>query len=91
MRKRRSDQSVSGTDGMLITRASGRGRRLFTRRPSRWTSFVIWGAVGIGAVCLIAKATSDRDPLEVVASGCIAVAAVALACGVLFRNLAGRT
>lgn len=76
---------------MLITRASGRGRRLFTRRASRWTSLVIWGAVGIGAVCLIARVTSDRDPLEVIASGCVAVAAAALAFGVLFRLLAGRT
>lgn len=52
---------------------------------------MIWGALGIGAVCLAAKATSDRDPLEVVAGGCVAVAAAALACGVLFRSLAGRT
>jgi hypothetical protein len=76
---------------MFITRANGRRRRLFTRRPSRWTVLVIRGAVGIGAVCLIAKATSDRDPLEVVGSGCVAVAAAALAGGVLFRILAGRT
>ena len=74
---------------MLITRASGEGRRLFSRPPRRWASLVIVAGVALGAVCLLAP-TSDRDPVELAAKGCVVVAAATVAVGLLFRILSSR-
>ncbi len=90
MRKRRADPGDGRPDRLLITRASGEGRRLFTRRPSRWASLLIWTAVVVGGACLIARVASGRDPIDTLAYGCAAVAATALASGVLLRMRTSR-
>jgi hypothetical protein len=91
MRKRGAESGDGRPARMLITHASGRGRRLFTRRPSRWAGLLIWTAVVVGAVCLIAKVASGRDPVNALAYGCAVVAATVLASGLLLRVLASRT
>ena len=90
MRKRRAASGSGRPDGPLITRASGGGRRLFTRRPSRLAAFLIWAGVVVGAACLIETVATDRDPVAAFAFACAVVVGVALVCGFLVRMLASR-
>lgn len=76
---------------MLITRASGGGRRLFTRRPSRLASLLIWVAVVVGAACLLVTIAFDRGSVAAIAFGCAAVVGAALGCGLLLRIFASRS
>lgn len=91
MRKRGAESGNGRPDGLLITRASGGGRRLFTRRPNRWGALLIWMAVAVGAACLIATVVSDREPVSAFALGCAGVVGVALVSGLLVRMFANRT
>lgn len=75
----------------MITRASGRGRRLFTRRRSRWAGLFIWVAVLLGALCLIGAVVFPREPGDALTLSCVAVAAAAMVCGLLVRMFANRT
>ena len=90
MRRRKTDESDS-SEGMLITRASGRGRRLFTGRQSRWARVLILAACLVAALCLLVGLTSDQDPFGAFARGCTAVFGVAFATALILRLLVGRT
>ena len=88
MRRRKTDEA--GDAGMLITRASGRGRRLFTRRQNRWARVLIWAACLIAALCLLVAVAADHDPFGALAYGCAAVFGVVSAAALTLRLVVGR-
>jgi hypothetical protein len=74
----------------LFTRASGRGRRLFTRRSRKWSARLIWGGMIVGAACLGATVVVGRDAAAVFGIGCTFVAFAGAGLGVIARIFAGR-
>lgn len=89
MRKRRAAEPGSGSDGMFISRANSRGRRLFIRRQSRWAKLALWVAGIVAAACLLVGFAANQDPFGVVASGCLAVVVIAIASALIMRVVAG--
>lgn len=74
----------------LFTRANDEGRRLFTRRPPKWSALLIWGGMIVGAVWLGATIVDRDGATAALALGCTSFALVAMAAGVLLRVFVGR-
>jgi hypothetical protein len=91
MRKRGTEPDDRNGKRVLITRVSGEGRRLFTRRRSRLAAALIWAGVVLGALCFIGSIGSGGALIAPLTFGCAAVVAVVLVWGLVLRIVGHRT
>lgn len=92
MRKRGTEpDDRDGRKRVLITRVSGEGRWLFTRRRSRLAAALIWAGVFVGALCAIGSIGAGGALIAPLTVGCAAVVAAVLAWGLVLRMVGNRT